>query len=332
MDDAQLAFLRRETPRIAPCLAADRPFWSVVIPTRNRADLLPVALASVLRQAPEPERMEVVVVDDCSATDAAREVVERIGRGRVGYRRRERNLGQVGNVNEGISGAAGHWIHVLHDDDWVEPGFYATLEQALRIDGPIGAAMTGFRLVDAAGEVARDWPSLMSEPGVLVDALIRFSTQIFAQPPAIVVRRDVYETLGGYHPGFELPADWEMWQRIASHYQWWYEPRVLASYRSQPVSLTGSAKSNGQNVAEARAAIDFAQGYLPVEHAAAIGDAARRAWAVLAGRTAIRMMKKGDWRSAAVQLAECLRTEPSEAMVRGVLSLHEQLAPAPTDG
>lgn len=332
MDEAQLAYLRGATPRIAPCTATDRPFWSVLIPTHNRANLLEVALASVLQQAPGPDRMEITVVDDGSSTDAARDVVERIGRGRVGYWRNVGNLGQVDSVNAAIGRASGYWTHVLHDDDWIEPGFYAALEPALGVDGPIGAAMTGFRLVDAPGKVARDWPSLMSVPGVLVDALIRFSTEIFAQPPAIVVRRDVYETLGGYHPGFNLPADWEMWQRIASHYQWWYEPRVLASYRSQPVSLTGSAKSNGRNIAEARAAIDFAQGYLPAEHAAAIGDAARRAWAVLAGRTAIRMMKKRDWRSAAIQLAECLRTEPSEAMVRGVLSLHQQLPAAPTDG
>ncbi len=59
----------------------------------------------------------------------------------------------------------------------------------------------------------------------------------------MVVRRDVYEKLGGFDTNFKTAGeDWEMWVRIAAHYPVWYEPAPLACYRlSRPGSLTGAA-------------------------------------------------------------------------------------------
>ena len=45
---------------------ADRPTWSVMIPTYNCAPFLRAALRSVLEQDPGPDSMQIEVVDDCS--------------------------------------------------------------------------------------------------------------------------------------------------------------------------------------------------------------------------------------------------------------------------
>ena len=47
----------------------DRPFWSVMIPTYNRATYLERTLASVLAQDPGPQKMQIEVVDDASTSD-----------------------------------------------------------------------------------------------------------------------------------------------------------------------------------------------------------------------------------------------------------------------
>src|ERR1700712_3803592 len=74
-----------------------RPFWSVMIPCCNSADLLARTLRSVLSQDPGPDRMQIEVVDDASTEPGAAEVVERLGAGRVGYYRQPVNVGASRN-------------------------------------------------------------------------------------------------------------------------------------------------------------------------------------------------------------------------------------------
>src|SRR6266478_3592096 len=60
-----------------------RPLWSVMIPTHDCAGYLRETLASVLRQDPGPEVMQIEVVDDHSTRDDPETVVRELGKGRV---------------------------------------------------------------------------------------------------------------------------------------------------------------------------------------------------------------------------------------------------------
>jgi glycosyltransferase involved in cell wall biosynthesis len=69
----------QEVPAIAPVGDRDgRPFWSVMIPSYNSADLLAETLASVLDQDPGPEEMQIEVVDDASTDGRVDAVIRRI--------------------------------------------------------------------------------------------------------------------------------------------------------------------------------------------------------------------------------------------------------------
>ena len=331
MTPLQLQHLRDQVPPIPPVDRPDapRPFWSVLIPAYGRADMLANTIGSVLAQDRGPDAMDISVLDDGTPGDAIGDVVRRVGAGRVGYVRRDRNLGQFANVNAGIAAARGFWIHVLHDDDWVEDGFYARLEEHLSIDGPAGAALTALRVTSGDGKVLNDRRLLRETPGPLSDVLARFATSAGVQTPTVVVRRAVYETLGGFCPAFAFAGDWEMWQRIASHYDWWYEPRACACYREHGDTISGTAKRDGTNIADMRAVIAFAQTYLPAEHAAMLRDRALSYWAVFAARLARRMILRGDYQGAATQIIEALRTEPSERMVNAIVSMEQHLGRKP---
>src|SRR5947208_3689932 len=107
-----------------------RPYWSVMIPTYNpRADYLEEMLNSVLQQDPGPEQMQIEVVDDCSNDNTASEVTRRLGAGRVTFHAESRNRGLASNWNRCIERARGHWVHILHQDDIVLPGFYDLLRK-----------------------------------------------------------------------------------------------------------------------------------------------------------------------------------------------------------
>lgn len=102
----------------------DEPLISVVIATRNRAEMLRDSLHSVLCQT--YRNLEVVVVDDGSDDDTA-QVVEDFGDGRLVYVRQE-HAGISAARNRGTEHAHGEWIAVHDDDDIMLP---ARIEEQL---------------------------------------------------------------------------------------------------------------------------------------------------------------------------------------------------------
>ena len=90
------------------------PLVSVVVPTYNRARLLPRAVNSVLSQT--HKNLEVIIVDDGS-TDNTEELCRAFEDKRIRYCRQERNKGVLAAKNKGFDLARGDYIAGLDDDD-----------------------------------------------------------------------------------------------------------------------------------------------------------------------------------------------------------------------
>lgn len=99
---------------------------SVIIPCYNRAEILPRAIDSALKQTVPPS--EIVVVDDGSTDDSA-EIAEQFG-GPIRVIR-QRNAGAAAARNCGIRDAKGDWIAFLDsDDEWAPTKLARQLEAA----------------------------------------------------------------------------------------------------------------------------------------------------------------------------------------------------------
>ncbi|MER7444376.1 glycosyltransferase family 2 protein [Micromonospora avicenniae] len=96
------------------------PSVSVVVPTRDRPELLRAAVRAVLEQE-HPGPMEVVVVHDQSEPDRSLEGLSRPDR-RVRVIRNERTPGLAGARNAGTLAAEGELIAFCDDDDEWLPG------------------------------------------------------------------------------------------------------------------------------------------------------------------------------------------------------------------
>src|SRR5262245_8438464 len=120
-----------EPPVIKPLVVdSSRPFWSVMIPTYNpRAAYLEETLSSILKQDPGSDQMQIEVIDDCSGDDTAAQIAHGLGGGRVTLHRESENRGLANSWNECVERARGHWVHILHQDDIVLPGFYDLLSK-----------------------------------------------------------------------------------------------------------------------------------------------------------------------------------------------------------
>ena len=62
--------------------------------------------------------------------------------------------------------------------------------------------------------------------GIIDNWLIKITSKCSLQCPSIVVKRKVYEKIGGYYFQANSAFDWEMWKRIATNYLFWYETFV----------------------------------------------------------------------------------------------------------
>src|ERR1035441_1648128 len=128
-------------PRVTPQAETGcSPFWSVMIPAYNRTQYLEKTLRSVLAQDPGPEEMQIEVVDDVSLVDDPEPIVRRVAGHRVSFFRNPRNIGLMPNFNNCVERARGHWVHILHTDDFVYPGFYQRLRTPLEARSDIGGA------------------------------------------------------------------------------------------------------------------------------------------------------------------------------------------------
>src|SRR5881392_89985 len=146
-------FLTEKMQVIRPLLPdATRPFWSVMIPTyKPRADYLEETLKSVLQQDPGPGQMQIEVVDDGSPNGAPVELVRRLADDRVSVHREPANNGLAGIWNRCIERARGEWVHILHQDDVVLPGFYDHLYRGIGCNPQVAMAFCRFAISDANG-------------------------------------------------------------------------------------------------------------------------------------------------------------------------------------
>jgi len=236
------------SPRIEPVPeGTKRPFWSVMIPTYHCAQYLREALGSVLNQDPGEERMQIEVIDDCSTKDDPEAVVKEQRSGRVQFYRQPRNGGVVANFNTCITRARGEWVHILHGDDYVAPGFYAAAEEAIRKPPKVGFVSSRVMKVDNNGILKGMTSRVLAMEKGGAGAESMYYTNLFFFP-GVVVSREAYEAVGGFHRGLAHVADWEMWVRVIRHAGGRTISRPLASYRVFEGNDTSKLMRTGENL------------------------------------------------------------------------------------
>ncbi len=296
-----------------------------MVPVFNAGPYLGDALRSVLAQSAPTDEMQICVVDDASTDIDVRALVESIGQGRVEYFRHPRNIGSVANFNQCLELARGQWVHLLHADDRVLPGFYSAIGDLFTRYPQAGAAFSRHRHIDSEGV-----EQLVTEPelqgrGLIPDWLTKLAVEQRLQYASIAVRRDVYEELGGFF-GVSFGEDWEMWLRIASRYPFAYTSETLADYRVHSASITGAKLRSGQNIEDLLWVVRTTASYLPIEVRTSVEKRASKAIAAEAVRSAARLWRVGgDLVAARRQLTGALALGCPARMLWPALKLYIRL-------
>jgi glycosyltransferase involved in cell wall biosynthesis len=291
-----------------------------MIPTYNpRADYLEETLKSVLRQDPGPDQMQIEVIDDGSTDNTASEISRRIGVGRVTFHAEPQNRGLANTWNRCIERARGHWVHILHQDDIVLPGFYDHLRKGAE-QSDAGAIFCRHAVVNSKGHWIQLSELHRESPGLPDDWHARITVQQLIRCPAIAVRRLVYERLGGFLPRLHFTPDWEMWQRIASQFSFWFEPSILACYRVHSDSATSRMRLDAADVLEVGEVIDLTASYHSPARGRMLARKARSWYAKVALCNAREMLVEAGFRSAWKQILGALRLCHSPRVVWKICS------------
>ncbi len=196
---------------------------SVVIPTRNRRELLLRTLAGVLRQ--RDVSIEVVIVDDTSE-DGTSEAVTALGDERVRLLAGHAPVGVSAARNRGVAASRGEWVAFLDDDDLWSPDKLALQLGALRRSGAT-AAFGAAALVDSRLEVL-DVHRVEADEQLLHEVLSR--STIPAGASNVVASRALVEAVGGFDEGLGPLADWEIWIRLALQGSFASVPEIVVAY------------------------------------------------------------------------------------------------------
>jgi len=106
---------------------SNSPFFSVIIPTHNRASLIHLPIESILRQTFTD--WELIMVDDGS-TDNTKQVIASYTDARIRYIYQQ-DLERSAARNNGIAQAKGQYLCFLDDDDYYFPEHLASFHQKI---------------------------------------------------------------------------------------------------------------------------------------------------------------------------------------------------------
>lgn len=221
------------------CLAARRatlaqaPFASVVIPTRDRPELLRRCLDSVLGSAYPRERFEVVIADNAPTDARARELVEEVRAGdeRVSYLVAPRP-GSGSARNDGAARARGQIVAFVDDDALVDRHWLTELVTGFGTDDDI-ACVTGLviaseldtwaqMLFEEYGGFGKGFRDAVYDLGARRPghAMFPFNPGMLGSGNNVAFRRAALLELGGYDPCLgngtrtRSAEDWELFLRL----------------------------------------------------------------------------------------------------------------------
>jgi glycosyltransferase involved in cell wall biosynthesis len=193
---------------------------SVVVPTFDRAEVLPRALDSVIEQTRLP--VEVIVVDDGS-TDATAELVESRFPGVLVLR--QENRGVSAARNRGIGASRGEWIALLDSDDEWRPRKLERQLSALEAQPDLRICHTD-EIWIRRGRRVNPRQIHAKHGGWIFEHCLPLCAM---SPSSVVIHRSIFDAVGMFNEALPACEDYDLWLRICSRYPVLYldEPLVV---------------------------------------------------------------------------------------------------------
>jgi glycosyltransferase involved in cell wall biosynthesis len=192
-------------------------FFSIVIPTYNRASMIGVAIKSVLAQ--DYPHWELIIIDDGS-TDNTSELISEFKDLRIHYLKTE-NRERGAARNTGIKMAKGDFVAFLDSDDYLLANHLTVAAKIIKERTEIEFLHLNFEFRSEDGKLVQKAANL---PPVLNEKLI--GTNVIGCAGVVVKRELILEYLFSEDRNLSGTEDYELWLRIAAAHPIIHFPEV----------------------------------------------------------------------------------------------------------
>ncbi len=185
------------------------PKVTVVIPVYNGERFLGESIASVLAQSFHD--YEILCVDDGS-TDGSATLLKQYGE-RIRVVRQE-NAGQSAARNAGVKLARGQYIAFLDQDDLWYPSKIKSQVAILESEPDVVLVHCDFDRINERGDMLQQGAGLIERASALASSMGHLIGEALIFPSAMMIRKDVYERIGGFHHELQGFEDFDLIARL----------------------------------------------------------------------------------------------------------------------
>lgn len=182
---------------------------SVIMSVYNGERYLREAIESILNQTYTD--FEFIIVNDAS-TDGSLKIMQSYGDSRIKIINNEQNIGLTRSLNKAIRQAQGEFIVRQDADDISLPNRLEEQTGYFEQHPEVALLGTSIDIIDENGEI-------LGRRTILADPSKNFFRSGWFAHGSAMFKTDIVNELGGYNELFRYCQDYELWLRIAKHYQ-----------------------------------------------------------------------------------------------------------------
>ncbi|MDE1294017.1 glycosyltransferase family 2 protein [Vibrio aestuarianus] len=197
-----------------------KPLVTIIIPTYNAANFIRESLLSIVNQT--WENIEIIIGDNASTDDTESRIEDIIKEHKhIVYIKNKENVGYSKNCNDLMKMSKGKYISIFHSDDIYSPFIVEEQVKYMEEHPRILGCFTNFTPIDEDGDIIKgriksysykDKFVIYDRKDFISELLENRHNPLFC--PSSMIRKEVYDRVGGYSEDLFEIFDQDMWLRI----------------------------------------------------------------------------------------------------------------------
>ena len=191
-------------------MAEHQPYFTVIIPSYNRAGIIHKTLDTVFAQSFND--FEVIVVDNCSTDNTIEVLQPLVDEGKIRFIQHDKNYERAKSRNTGMINAKGRFVTFLDSDDLMYPSNLQDAHDFIQTNPECHFFHNLFEIVDENGQLVRQYHG---KP--LNDPLKSIATGNFLACIGVFIHESIAATVRfDETPELTGSEDWDFWIRVTA--------------------------------------------------------------------------------------------------------------------